>query len=324
VTLKKNMLFCFAALLAVKPLKPSDDITVEPTQAPHRKMAAPFGLLGLRSGASLAATSLDATVPSCNGTAAPISSGGPCLDTNGRQCLLCGFPLPTFPMYQPELIARRTDCGGATDAPSNVLKPLVEYNSPPSANFLPPRTGSGTSWTNGWCQLNLQTDCAQGDAVRDYGYFASTFVVAPDFEYDFFYCKHNGYLADAVVEAASDYDRLYTMAEAFCAAADAEFNVSSITTASFQAHYNPARDPRPTPEQSRYIRAWTCAMGGPGGDMNYCTYTFKDLGNDKHCKYPFAPGYKGTEFEGTKAAEEITCSDQMPARPASPTLRSAV
>eukprot|EP00966_Prymnesium_polylepis_P084298 1951411-Prymnesium_polylepis.1 len=74
------------------------------------------------------------------------------------------------------------------------------------------------------------------------------------------------------------------MAEAFCAAADAEFNVSSITTAGFLAEYNPSQPP--TPKQSRYLRAWTCAMGGPGGDMNYCTYTFKDLGNDKHCKYP--------------------------------------
>ena len=70
---------------------------------------------------------------------------------------------------------------------------------------------------------------------------------------------------------------------------------------------NALREP-PGPLHARALGAWACAMGGPGADMAYCGYTYRELGGGKFCQYPTGPGWKGTSFEGTAEAAEWACA----------------
>ena len=136
--------------------------------------------------------------------------------------------------------------------------------------------------------------------------------MSPGFEYDFAYCKHNGFLAEDLVANLHNYTYLYDRAAQICAARDVEFNASAFSAAHLLALYDPTIDSQlrepPGPAHARALGAWACAMGGPGADMAYCAYTYRDLGDGKFCQYPAGPGWKGTSFEGTAEAAEWKCN----------------
>jgi len=243
-------------------------------------------------------------------------TGSICLDSHGRVCRLCGEPLRTFDFYQDYIV--RDDCGNRSDWSPDSTVPLASVIRPQGAGVLPPRAGPPTSWTNGWCEFNVQKAIADADANRDYFYYASTFVVRPGFAYDFSYCRHNGFVTDELAANLRNYDLLYNRSAELCTALDVEFNVHAISSVDFLKLVDPSADdpsspnydPNPPPmpaQKARALAAWACAMGGVGGDMAYCSYTYKDLGGGKFCQYPAGPGWTGTSFEGTADALAWAC-----------------
>ena len=134
------------------------------------------------------------------------AAGSICIDSHGKACRLCGQPLSMYSSYQDYIV--RDDCGNQSDWSPQSKVPLVSMILPRGTGVLPPRTGPPTSWTNGWCELNIQKAIADADANRDYFYYAATFIVRPGFAYDYSYCQHNGFISDDLAARVHDYDYL--------------------------------------------------------------------------------------------------------------------
>ena len=234
---------------------------------------------------------------------------------HGQVCRLCGEPLLTYD-YRKYIV--RNDCGNQSNWSPESTVPLASMIRPRGAGLLPPLGGAPNSWTNGWCELNIQKAIADADANRDYFYYASTFVVRPGFALDFSYCSHNGFVSDALAANVHNYTYLYHFSAEVCSARDAEFNTSTFSAVDFMALYDattddpssPTYEPNPppmAPHKARALAAWACAMGGVGGDLAYCAYTYRDLGGGHFCQYPSGPAWAGTSFEGTPEAERWAC-----------------
>merc|ERR1719401_145431 len=166
--------------------------------------------------------------------------------------------------------ALRTDCGKQAITP-NV--PLITYSHPGQA---------GSPDTNAWCELGWQTECAQAIYNRDYMFQAKANDIPPGFSWDFFYCKHNGWLEPEYVALQNDFDGMRAKAAAFCEQPE-YVNMgwkTSLTMNDFNAAYNPVQMRGwPTKEEAKFMGAWACAMGDAGCDIAMCGYTFCDKGN---------------------------------------------
>jgi len=239
-------------------------------------------------------------------------SSGPCVpdkakniecDMNGNQCSLCGRPLPGrgydgkavysstitpgTTIHAPDYILR-DDCGNHTTY--NVpplrklevsLTPVTWFNQQPSQAAFP-------GWTNAWCETNGQKVCVDAVTNRDYMFQPKTYDIPRGFTFDFYYCKYNGWLsAESRAIVTRGFDAMHNDTVGFCAERNREFPLASITSVSMQEYYLPGLlgpQHRPTPEQARYLGAWTCAMGGADGestgsgcDQAYCHYTYGEL-----------------------------------------------
>jgi len=234
--------------------------------------------------------------PSTPGNCVPDKNKNVECDMNGNQCSLCGPPVPgrgydgkavysstVTPgtvVHAPDYIVR-DDCGnhsGFYEPPWTQFVPVDKFNQKSQAAF--------PGWTNAWCERNSQKVCADALVNRDYLYQAKTLVIGRDFAYDFYYCKYNGWLSvESRTIVTQGFDALHNHSIDFCAERNKEYPLDSITSASMLAAYMPGMAiGRPSPEQARYIGAWTCAMGGADGentgsgcDMAYCHYTYGEI-----------------------------------------------
>jgi len=203
------------------------------------------------------------------------------IDMNGRPCSFCGEPLPE---RVDKNYTKRTDCGNHSllEHPEVLERPLVDFNRP--------ATG-GKSATNAWCELNVQTVCADSLYNRDFLYQAKVFD-APrnmEFTYDFWYCKYNGFLEPEIRALQNDFDGMQAKAAQFC---EERTDWRSITMKQMLQEYAPgvARG-RPTEEEARFLGSWLCAMGSAGCDMAYCAYTYCDKGGDAFGVYEECEGW---------------------------------
>lgn len=212
-------------------------------------------------------------------------------DMKGNACTLCGPPLPgrgydgqvtytsaiQHPLHdlpsKPDYVMR-DDCGSKANS-FETSKPLSD---------LIKNTTAYPGYTNAWCELNLQVFAADGPANHDWFFQAKALTVPPGFNYDFWYCKYNGFLTLAARQAAAaGFASLSQYAQSFCAATATRFDIESYSLDDFLATYDPTSSPNfmPTPEQAHSLGAWLCAMGGtgglkgarsngPGSDIAYC------------------------------------------------------
>jgi len=194
------------------------------------------------------------------------------VDANGRPCSLCGTP---FPGTTDRAYVQRTDCGNHSPAidHSASTTPLITFSRPAS---------DGKPATNAWCELNLQKICADSIVNRDFLYQAKTLPAGFLPEYDFHYCKLNGYLDPEIVALQNDFDAMDAKGKALCNEPkylQYGWN-STLTLDQMEEQYKPGLDRGyPTLSEAEFIGAWTCAMGSNGCDMAYCAYSWCDKGN---------------------------------------------
>jgi len=161
----------------------------------------------------------------------------------------------------------------------------------PLMNFSRPKEG-GHPATNAYCELNVQKTCADGIHNKDFLYQAKA-VEHPEGDYfDPVYCKHNGYLKPEIVALQHNFEGMKNKSDEFCRKPDIAKLAKNMTYVEFQRVYsNNAASPYPSKRMSRFIAAWTCAMGSAGCDMAYCAYSFCDLGDDKFGVYDQCSGW---------------------------------
>jgi len=128
------------------------------------------------------------------------------LDANGRPCALCGTP---FPGTTDRAYVQRTDCGNHSPFidHSASTTPLISFSRPAS---------DGQAATNAWCELNMQKICADSIFNRDFLYQAKAIPAGSLPEYDFHYCKLNGYLDPQIVALQNDFDAMDAKGKALC------------------------------------------------------------------------------------------------------------
>jgi len=217
----------------------------------------------------------------------------------GRQCLLCGFPVlgrgldvnPVFSrtlkpgdvVLPPDFIIR-DDCGNHSldldpetgEFTGAIMSTnLIKFNQTTDPTIFP-------GYTDADCETNSQKICADGMAARNYFFQTKAISVPHGYEYDFRYCKDNGWLSmEAKTASAAGYDATANFTRHFCAERAKEFDFDSISTNDFKASFfatHLSESGLPTPEQSRWISAWVCVTGGAGCDAVHCHYTYGDLG----------------------------------------------
>lgn len=203
------------------------------------------------------------------------------VDANGRECSLCGEPSAE---RSDRDYKKRDDCGNQTlsEHPENYFVPLITFSRP--ANGTDPGT-------NAWCELNSQKICADSLYNEDYLFQAKSVYEPPD--YDWYYCRANGWLKPEIVALQHDFDGMTRESQKQCDTKYAKYGWNtSLTISDMALHYAPglARG-YPTQEEALFIGAWTCAMGSSGCDMAYCAYSFCDLGDGVPRTYDECEGW---------------------------------
>jgi len=194
------------------------------------------------------------------------------VDANGRPCMLCGTPLPET---TDRAYVQRTDCGNHSFAidHSALTTPLITFSHPAS---------DGKPATNAFCELNLQKICADSIFNRDFLYQAKTLPEGVLPEYDFHYCKLNGWLDPQIVALQNDFDAMDAKAKAICNEPrylQYGWNSTLTVTQVFEQYSKGLARGYPTRSEAEYVGAALCAMGSIGCDMAYCAYSFCDKGN---------------------------------------------
>mmetsp|Transcript_84226 Transcript_84226/g.146260 ORF Transcript_84226/g.146260 Transcript_84226/m.146260 type:complete len:313 (-) Transcript_84226:289-1227(-) len=189
--------------------------------------------------------------------------------STGQPCDTCGNP-------QPERIApgvdykHRTDCGSARNKPGARDVPLITYSKPATAD---------RPATNAWCELNMQKICADSVYNKDFLYQAKVIQRTANATFDPWFCYHNGWLDPKLRSLAHDYDKMDEWQKNMCHSQKyLKYGWNTTMTANEMdkvLSQGLSRTPNyPTPEESTFLGAWTCAMGNAGCDIAYCAYSF--------------------------------------------------
>lgn len=204
-----------------------------------------------------------------------------------RLCSMCAVPLRTYLNDYPDnhSYVFRTDCGQHA-LYGDLTVPLVSYNQPPAPNFLPPKYASPNSWTNAWCATASQMGAAHAEASHDYFVYPASWVNYPGYSYDYYYCKANGYLEPSVVAMKKNYSAIYDYALAKCATLNKTRDLNTMTYNDMLKDFRPYDWGAPSDEMAETVAAWSCASGGPGGDISYCAHTYYDLTNEPAADWP--------------------------------------
>lgn len=185
------------------------------------------------------------------------------VDMNGKQCALCGDPLPE---RVDRVYTKRTDCGNHSifDDQARMLEPISSFNKP---------------GTNAWCELNLQKMCADSLYNKDFLFQAKAVDYPRNMTYDQVYCKHNGWLKPEIRALQHDFDGMKAKAEEVCNSDRYKRTKwdTTMTLADMSVIYNTGMNrtyAAPTEEEAIFVGSFTCAMGSAGCDMAYCAYSF--------------------------------------------------
>jgi len=191
------------------------------------------------------------------------------VDAKGRQCSICGPPVPDRAPPN-KTYALRSDCGNHSVSvdPLAFTEPLIGFK----------RDGNSThNWTNAWCELNMQVACVNGLWNKDALYQARVVDYPRNLIYDPYYCFYNGWLSPELRYLQNNFTAMTTAAEKECqrpVRAQHNWN-TTMTQLDMFARYKPNVPPyHPTREDALFIGSWNCAMGTPLCDMAYCAYSF--------------------------------------------------
>jgi len=250
----------------------------------------------------------------------------PTVGPNGNNCTVCDPPPPGtgydgIGIKTSELSATpnlaslhdegnyvmRDDCGSSfgLDPEGSIPFAVYIYNTTTSTHSAYP------GYTNAWCETGSQQVAADTFANRDQLYQGKSVYTYQEhgFTYDFFYCKHNGFLSLSARQAlAGSFEAAQAFARNFCSEKEAQFGkgfIEGITKSFMMANWLVGfeRDPMaPTKEEAQNLGAFLCAMGGSNGlkggqsdgslpDAGYCQYAYGDLGDGSFCMYEECNGW---------------------------------